>query len=232
VLFRSPGTWTCARSMDSCHSGAVNAVVQCKGRLASAGDDGTIKLWSSISWTCEVTLHNMVEAGEDDETDSPNAVGVMSLEVWEDKLFSGGDDSVVRVWNTTNWTCEQLLRAHEDEVWSLRVTTEGCLVTGSVDGTIRVWRHPQGANNENSGGLISVVSSSSSGNSLTHSNSASNLSLFGSIATGDWECSQIVRSDGPVYSMCCLDGRVVSAGASNRISVWRSGAERVDDWAA
>jgi WD40 repeat protein len=37
----------------------------------------------------------------------------MSLEVSGDKLISGGDDSVVRVWNTNNWTCEQLLRAHQ-----------------------------------------------------------------------------------------------------------------------
>ena len=28
----------------------------------------------------------------------------MSLEVFEDKLFSGGDDSIVRIWNTNNWS--------------------------------------------------------------------------------------------------------------------------------
>ena len=27
----------------------------------------------------------------------------MSLEVYEEKLFSGGDDSIVRIWNTNNW---------------------------------------------------------------------------------------------------------------------------------
>ena len=40
-------------------------------------------------------------------------VGVMSLEVTGDKLISGGDDSVIRIWNTNNWTCEQILRAHQ-----------------------------------------------------------------------------------------------------------------------
>ena len=33
------------------------------------------------------------------------------------------------------------------------------------------------------------------------------------------------------YSLCCLDGRIVSAGAGNKISVWRSGRERSEDWA-
>ena len=43
------------RSLD----GAANVVVSCRGRLASAGDDGTIKLWGSTSWACEVTVHNL-----------------------------------------------------------------------------------------------------------------------------------------------------------------------------
>lgn len=40
-------------------------------------------------------------------------VGVMSLDVFEDTLISGCDDSVIRVWNTNSWTCEKLLRAHK-----------------------------------------------------------------------------------------------------------------------
>ena len=37
----------------------------------------------------------------------------MSLEVTGEKLISGGDDSMIRIWNTNNWTCEQILRAHQ-----------------------------------------------------------------------------------------------------------------------
>ena len=44
---------------------------------------------------------------------SPQRVGVMSLEVTGEKLISGGDDSMIRIWNTNNWTCEQILRAHQ-----------------------------------------------------------------------------------------------------------------------
>ena len=81
----SPGSWTCVRSMDGhgdqyyyhiyqaatvvvnrihalmyvLDGTAANVVVSCRGRLASAGDDGTIKLWGSTSWACEVTVHNL-----------------------------------------------------------------------------------------------------------------------------------------------------------------------------
>ena len=48
----------------------------------------------------------------------------------------------------------------------------------------------------------------------------------------DWYCFFLlgiryqVTNDGPVYSLCCLDGKVVSAGASNKISIWRPAMER------
>ena len=35
-----------------------------------------------------------------------------------------------------------------------------------------------------------------------------------------------MTNDGPIYSLCCLDGKVVSAGASNKISIWRPAMER------
>ena len=49
-------------------------------------------------------------------------VGVMSLEVCGEKLISGGDDSVIRIWNTNNWTCEQILRAHQVKSFAVRAS--------------------------------------------------------------------------------------------------------------
>ena len=67
IMVWSPGTWTCARSMEG-HDGAVNAVVECRGRLASAGDDGVIKLWGIGSWACEVTVHHTSVDTQDGES--------------------------------------------------------------------------------------------------------------------------------------------------------------------
>lgn len=35
------------------------------------------------------------------------------MDVCDDKLVSGGDDAIIRIWNTNNWTCERLLRGHQ-----------------------------------------------------------------------------------------------------------------------
>ena len=67
IMVWSPGTWTCARSMEG-HDGAANAVVECRGRLASAGDDGVIKLWGIGSWACEVTVHHTSVDARDEES--------------------------------------------------------------------------------------------------------------------------------------------------------------------
>ena len=146
----TPGIWSCVRSIETAHEGAVNALLQCKGRLASAGDDGVIKLWNASSWTCEVTVHHNVvglarpqdrvaeEENNDEEAPLP-LVGVLSLEMSGDRLVSGGDDGEVRVWNTSDWSCESL-SSHQSEVWALLFTPDGALVTSSVNGIIRIWR--------------------------------------------------------------------------------------------
>jgi WD40 repeat protein len=81
IMVWSPGTWTCARSMEG-HDGAANAVVECRGRLASAGDDGVIKLWGIGSWACEVTVHHTSVDARDEESSQVQCSVVLCSAVW------------------------------------------------------------------------------------------------------------------------------------------------------
>jgi WD40 repeat protein len=217
------------------------------GRLASAGDDGAIRLWGQTSWACEVTVHHTAAAAnvpedmlheeeqEDDEEEEETAsvVGVLSLEVFEESLISGGDDSVIRIWNTNTWICEWLLRAHQDEVWSIRMLrSDACLVTGSVDGTIRIWRYQRpnhsstishdhhsssSSNNSSPNQLPMVQRYSNNRNSGCSSNirspqdhitSSSGL-ILSDESEKEWICEQTIQTDNPVYSLCCLEGSFI-----------------------
>ena len=60
---------------------------------------------------------------------------------------------------------------------------------------------------------------------VTQPNAQYALRLIG-IAFSHLAIENQVTNDGPVYSLCCLDGKVVSAGASNKISIWRPAMER------
>ena len=154
-----------------------------------------IKLWNVSTWTCEVTVHNSVltegvthapdaeeEAPEGDE--AGQRVGVLTLEMDGDKLVSGGDDSIVRVWNTTDWSCICLPSAHQGEIWSLLFLSDGALVTSSVNGSIRLWREKEAVNGDGNSGNTSST----------------------------WECESQADAGGSIYALTTLDGRVVSAG--------------------
>jgi WD40 repeat protein len=45
----NPETWLLVRSLSD-HNEPVNALVQCGGRLASGGDDGTVKVYYTIHY--------------------------------------------------------------------------------------------------------------------------------------------------------------------------------------
>lgn len=44
-----------------------------------------------------------------------------------------------------------------------------------------------------------------------------------------WTCEQVIQTQSPVYSICVLDGLIVSAGASKKISIWKKAID--GDWA-
>ena len=67
-------------------------------------------------------------------TDSVNC-----LTLHENKLFSGGDDMTIRVWNTETYEEIATLEGHTYIVWCLTLH-ENKLYSGSWDKTIRVWK--------------------------------------------------------------------------------------------
>ncbi|MFE2584012.1 hypothetical protein [Streptomyces sp. NPDC059378] len=106
-------------------------------RLASAGDDRTVRIWNPATGTQDgeaLTGH----------TDSVNAVAVFTAADGTPRLASASDDKTVRIWNPATGTQDgEALTGHTSWVRAVAVFTaaDGTprLASASSDGTMRIW---------------------------------------------------------------------------------------------
>jgi hypothetical protein len=99
------------------------------GTIASAGEDGTVRLWNTENGKVSQILRGH-EGGVRCVTYSPKA-GV---------VVSAGQDGTVRVWDSKSDRQLRLLSGHSKTVNCAAVSpNERILVTGGDDRTVRVW---------------------------------------------------------------------------------------------
>ncbi|EDO38692.1 predicted protein, partial [Nematostella vectensis] len=133
-------------SVDFCKIGAFS-------RLASAGADTDIKIWSV---TCSENGSNNLKFLSN-LTRHTKAVNVVRFSPKEELLASAGDDSVVFIWKLTcssehqhilddendnleTWTVSKMLRGHIEDVYDLAWSPDGTqLLSGSVDNSAIIW---------------------------------------------------------------------------------------------
>jgi coatomer subunit beta' len=99
--------------------------------FASASLDRTIKVWGFGSKDAHFTLD-----GHD------KGVNTVEYFVGGEKpyLITGGDDKLAKVWDYQNKTCVQTLEGHSHNVTTAVFHPAlPIIVTGSEDGTVRIW---------------------------------------------------------------------------------------------
>jgi coatomer subunit beta' len=125
--------WHCSQVFDG-HTHYVMMIVlnpKDHNQFASASLDRTIKVWQLGSPTPNFTLEG-------------HEKGINCVDYFQggDKpyLISGADDRLVKVWDYQNKACVQTLEGHAQNVTAVAFHSElPILMTGSEDGTVRVW---------------------------------------------------------------------------------------------
>src|SRR6516165_7667511 len=175
------------------------------GRLASGGDDGTIKLWPKEGAGEPVVLSH----GDP----------VLSLAVLADgRLASGVRDGAIKLW-PKDGTGEPVVLSHGSSVYSLAVLADGRLASGGYDGTIKLWPK-EGAGEPmvlSHGSLVRSLAVLSDGR-LASGGDDGTIKLWPEEGTGK---PVVLLHGSAVRSLAVLaDGRLASAGNDGRIKLW------------
>ncbi|KAG0715759.1 Coatomer subunit beta' [Chionoecetes opilio] len=125
--------WSCQQVFEG-HSHYVMQIVinpKDNNTFASASLDHSVRVWQLGSPQPNFTLY-----------DHKRGVNCVDFYHGGDKpyLISGGDDSLVKIWDYQNKTCVQTLEGHSQNVSSVSFHPElPIILTGSEDCTVRVW---------------------------------------------------------------------------------------------
>jgi WD40 repeat protein len=98
-------------------------------RLASAGDDGTVRVWSPSSSAKARVLEG-----------HRGSVRSVAFDAQGQRLASAGDDGTVRIWSLSSNAEARVLEGHHGSVSSVAFDAQGQrLASAGDDGTVRLW---------------------------------------------------------------------------------------------
>jgi len=192
------------------HSGGVNACAwSADGRLASASDDGTLRLWDPDTGACLATL--------------TGHVGGVNACAWsaDGRLASAGSDSTLRLWDPDTGTCLATLTGHADVVNACAWSADGRLASAGDDGTLRVWNPDAGtclATLTGHDGMVLTCAWSADGR-LASAEHSGTLRVWNP-DTGTCLATLSGHTDWVRACAWSADGRLASIGDDGTIRLW------------
>eukprot|EP00123_Amoebidium_parasiticum_P001163 comp122121_c0_seq1/m.48993 comp122121_c0_seq1/g.48993 ORF comp122121_c0_seq1/g.48993 comp122121_c0_seq1/m.48993 type:complete len:446 (-) comp122121_c0_seq1:75-1412(-) len=147
------------------HTDIINSVRLHNGKLLSASDDYTLRLWDietqmclqvyeghNAEVNCAQMSHNLIvsasmdntikvwdaSTGQCTHTHFGHTAGVSFVQFDSLRIVSGSQDGVVKVWDLQSGRCIHTIQCHKASVNALQFNDTN-IVTGSDDSTIKIW---------------------------------------------------------------------------------------------
>lgn len=198
------------------HSASFSSVaISPDGRtVATADDDGEIKLWDTAAGQERATLQGHARE-----------VNAVAFSPDGKTLASGSDDTTIKLWHTATGLERATLQGHAHVVNAVAFSPDGnTLASGSDDKTIKLWETETGQERTTlpvHGGIINSLSFSPDGRRLACAGAFKEIVLWDT-TTGQ-KCTTLpLGNEFAVYSLAfSSDGKTLaSGGLLNDIQLW------------
>lgn len=205
------------------HTHPVNAAAISKGRVVSASDAGTLRIWDLESGQTVHVLKEGLNSWINFETGFSYRGDVLAVCVLPDhRIVSAGDDGKLRIWNPDTGELIKILGGHRFVALAVSALADGRLVSGSADGVLHVWDSDSGEilktfKEKSFGGLLSILALEPSRVIVGYWNGALRVWSFES---GD-VLQTLEAHEGAVPALSRAgEGRVVSASYDGTLRIW------------
>ncbi|KAF9200476.1 hypothetical protein BGZ49_009305, partial [Haplosporangium sp. Z 27] len=126
------------------HNTTINQITYSRdgARIASASDDGYVRVWDVKTGTCIHTLEGHV-----------GSVACVMYSPTGDQLASGGSDKSVRIWENESGKCISVLQGHTYDIISVVYSPKGDRIASCNSGNlVRLWNVATGLSTHVSNG--------------------------------------------------------------------------------
>lgn len=175
------------------------------------------------------TDRSEVDDEEPEDFDSGNTfrvlkpVNTLAITSDETKIISGSTDGIIRVWDSKNGRCLQILNRHRGAIHSLSLSKkDDIFASASSDGLVRVWRLENGKciSKLNHKNPVNAVAITPDGKKLVSGGLAASLYIW--LVSKEVLLEALPGHTGPINSIAISnDGRLILSGSDDRtVRVW------------